>query len=168
MLERFVFGEMLTGLDSWIQESRALWCLHLGSVLFMTGLIWLIQLVQYPVMSEVGRDAFRGFHAFHSSRITWIVLPTMLAQLATAGLLLTSANPESGAFRVTLLCAGLTVIVFASTAFLSVPAHQVLAQGFDAEAHRRLVQTNWVRTLAWSFHSLLVLYVTFKSLAKGA
>ena len=29
--------------------------------------------------------------------------------------------------------------------------------GFDAEAHRRLVRTNWVRTVGWSLRSALVL-----------
>jgi len=53
----------------------------------------------------------------------------------------------------------LTGVVFASTALLSVPAHQRLAGGLDRAIHRRLVLTNWVRTLAWSLHLALCVRV---------
>ena len=36
-----------------------------------------------------------------------------------------------------------------STALLQVPCHTILAQGFDAGAHARLVRTNWIRTCCW-------------------
>jgi hypothetical protein len=39
--------------------------------------------------------------------------------------------------------------VWISTALLQAPAHGRLAQGFDAVVHRRLVRSNWIRTLAW-------------------
>lgn len=36
-----------------------------------------------------------------------------------------------------------------STALLQVPCHSILAKGFDATAHERLVNTNWIRTICW-------------------
>lgn len=38
--------------------------------------------------------------------------------------------------------------------------HQQLVQGLDAQAHRPLVATNGVRTVAWGLRSALVLYLT--------
>ena len=47
-------------------------------------------------------------------------------------------------------------IAWASTAFVQVPLHGTLARGFDEDAHARLVATNWVRTVAWSGHAVLM------------
>jgi len=44
-----------------------------------------------------------------------------------------------------------------STGFWQVPAHRRLEGGFDVATHRRLVQTNWVRTVAWSARAVIAL-----------
>ncbi len=123
-----------------------LFVLHFAAVGFMTGLIWLIQLVQYPLMAAVGEAQFKAYHLGHSTRISFIVLPVMLGELATAALLYLRDGPAGG------WCLLLTLVCFASTAIWSVPCHQRLSQGFDARAHARLVSTNWIRTLAWTIH----------------
>jgi hypothetical protein len=46
-----------------------------------------------------------------------------------------------------------------STFAVQVPLHARLAAGFDPQAHRRLVLTNWWRTAAWSLRSLLALWI---------
>ncbi len=132
-----------------------LWLLHSASVWFMTGLIWLVQLVHYPLMDQVAPERFETFHAAHSGRITWIVLPVMLTQLGTA-LLLQVQSPAGLGSEVRWGCLGLSLAVFAATGLLSVPAHSRLASGFQAGAHRFLVLGNWVRTLAWTAHAALV------------
>jgi hypothetical protein len=52
---------------------------------------------------------------------------------------------------------GLLTIVWLSTLLLQIPQHRKLARGFDSDAHRRLVTTNWYRTLAWSARSVIAL-----------
>lgn len=54
---------------------------------------------------------------------------------------------------------GLLVLIWASTFLLQVPKHKVLTHGFDAEAHRFLVRTNWIRTAAWSVRGVVVLWM---------
>jgi hypothetical protein len=44
-----------------------------------------------------------------------------------------------------------------STARLQVPCHRKLARGFDADVARRLVATNWIRTVCWSLRLLIAL-----------
>jgi hypothetical protein len=123
---------------------------HTFAVAWMTGLIWLVQFVHYPLMARVGRSEFAAYHRSHSLRISWIVIPLMTAELVTAvGLVLVSPGWDAYA------CLGLTVACFAFTALLSVPCHSQLAKGFDQEVHRRLVLGNWPRMLAWSAHSLI-------------
>jgi microsomal dipeptidase-like Zn-dependent dipeptidase len=38
-----------------------------------------------------------------------------------------------------------------------VPIHDHLTNGYDESAIRRLVRTNWLRTIGWSVRALLVL-----------
>jgi hypothetical protein len=159
----------ISSLSSFIAQNRSAWFLHLSAVLFMTGLIWLIQGVQYPLMASVGSAAFPQYHALHSQRITWIVLPVMMAELMTAGWLTAAVlgTPTDSLTRASVLIgAGLTGAVFAATAFLSVPMHAVLSQGFDQTAHQRLVSTNWVRTIAWSLHAVLLIAITALSFGR--
>jgi hypothetical protein len=60
--------------------------------------------------------------------------------------------------------AGLVGVVWLTTALFSVPAHGVLAHGFDAVAHARLVHTNWIRTAAWTTRAVLLLWVIAQEL----
>ncbi|MEQ1727476.1 MAG: hypothetical protein ABL982_03770 [Vicinamibacterales bacterium] len=51
----------------------------------------------------------------------------------------------------------LLAIIWASTALLQVPAHNRLERGFDADVHRRLVRTNWIRTVCWTARVVVAL-----------
>ena len=53
------------------------------------------------------------------------------------------------------LGAVLVAVALGSTVLLSVPFHNRLANGFNADDHRGLVVTNWIRTGAWTFRGLL-------------
>lgn len=118
---------------------------------FLTGLIWTIQLLHYPGFALVGSPGFADYHRFHSRRITFIVLPLMLLELATAAWLVSAGPP--GPWWLNL---GGVVLIWAATGMLSVPMHERLARGFDASAARRLEFTNWVRTALWTARSLLL------------
>jgi hypothetical protein len=58
----------------------------------------------------------------------------------------------------------LLAVIWISTAFVQVPCHEQLSQGFDKAVHQRLVWTNWLRTAAWSLRALLVLWMAWATL----
>jgi len=118
----------------------------------MTGLIWVIQVVHYPLFARVGASGYREYQAAHQSLITLVVGPAMLVEAAAATLLLIERRNAW-----TLSGAALLFVVWASTALLQVPLHNELSGGFDAAAHARLVQTNWIRTIAWTLRGLIAL-----------
>lgn len=135
----------------------------LGSTLFMTGLIWLVQMVHYPLLSEVSPGAFGRYHAEHVRRIGPIVAPAMLAELVSAGGLVVA--PPSGTPN-WLALAGLTVAImtWVVTAMVQVPLHHRLASGFDPVACRSLVRSNWIRTVLWSVHAGIVLAMASRAM----
>lgn len=129
---------------------------HLASTLFMTGLIWFVQIAHYPLFAGIGRAEFAAYERHHSRLATWVVGPPMMVEAVTATLLLLQPPP---AVPVSLLVSGfvLLIIIWLSTALLQVPCHHALTRGFDAAMHRRLVRSNWVRTIGWSLRALIVL-----------
>ncbi len=60
---------------------------------------------------------------------------------------------------------GLLIVIWVSTAALSVPAHDVLTAGFSDGAYRKLVNTNWIRTVAWTARGVIVMVITYRNLA---
>jgi hypothetical protein len=65
--------------------------------------------------------------------------------------------------------AGLVAVgmIWASTIFLQVPCHNRLLSGFDLDTYRRLVNTNWIRTLLWSLRGAVLVYVLWQAMPQG-
>ena len=123
---------------------------HAAVTWFLCGLIWTIQLVHYPAFADVSRDGFSIFHQAHVQRITALVALPMLVELVTAGLIVLIAPVPRGSALVGVL---LLVLIWGATAFVQVPLHDALARGPDSATISRLVETNWVRTVAWTLRA---------------
>lgn len=141
----------------------ALLVVHAAATWFMTGVIWIVQVVHYPLFSYADRTTYPAFADAHGRLITLIVGPAMLAELATA-LLLLAERPPALSSRTALVGLGLIAVIWASTALLQVPMHGQLSQGYEARAHGWLVTTNWIRTLAWTARGVLVGWVVLRAL----
>lgn len=124
---------------------------------FLTGLIWFVQVVHYPIFARVRPENFHIFHAAHMSLTGKVVILPMLAELGLAFVL---------AFRegswLAWLALGLVGVAWLSTFFLSVPAHGALGKGFDAAAIERLVSTNWIRCWAWTIRTGVIAYLILR------
>lgn len=127
--------------------------IHAAITWALTGLIWTIQVVHYPLFAQVGRAEYRAYHARHMWLITWVAGPLMLAEVGSAGLLLWLR--EWSAFFLASLAP--LLMIWGSTLVHQVPIHDHLTNGYDESAIRRLVRTNWLRTIGWSVRALLVL-----------
>lgn len=135
--------------------------LHTAATLFMVGLIWFVQIVHYPLFNQVQPEAFILYEAAHSRLTTLVVAPAMLLEAATAIFLLFSRPPGITAKQV-YTGLFLLLIIWFSTAFIQVPRHTLLGTGFNEQAYRELILTNWIRTAAWSLRGILSLWMVFK------
>ena len=142
-----------------MSPERALLLVHAAATWGMVGVIWFVQLVHYPLLAaaaELGVEGFAGYEARNVQRTGWVVVPLMLSEALTLLALLWLRPP--GISLEWLGAGGACLLLAWGTTFaLSVPAHARLEQGWDPQAHRRLVQTNWLRTAAWSARGALVL-----------
>lgn len=120
--------------------------LHLVGTFGMTGLIWFVQVVHYPMLARFPVADFGETARIHCDRTGFVVAPLMLGEAATGVLLWISG------LRDPLFLASLWLLlgIWASTALIQVPLHRRLLAGWDPGAHARLTRTNWIRTVGWT------------------
>lgn len=131
----------------------------LASTWAMAGVIWVIQLVHYPVFDAIERgqndELWRSFGDRHRMSISYVVGPFMLAEGVT-GIWLVVSPPGDAGVLLPLVAGALMAIAYGTTAFVSVPLHERLTPSYDADAHRKLVSSNWIRTFAWTARGLVI------------
>lgn len=135
-------------------------CLNLISTWFMVGLIWMVQVVHYPLFAKVSAENYVQYQQLHERYITPVVAVPMIIEILTAVLLL-NYLPKGNSAAWVWAALALVIIAWLSTAFLQVPCHSKLNIAFDEDVHRRLVSTNWIRTICWTLRGLLVAWFVF-------
>jgi hypothetical protein len=109
-------------------------------------LIWLVQLIIYPSFAYIDEAGFVNWHRKYIKRISSLAIPLMLAQILLV-LTLVFLDPCVPSF---LMLSGI-VIIWISSFYLSVPCHKKLQKnGKDQAVIKRIVQTNWIRTILWT------------------
>ena len=135
------------------------------STLFLVGLIWMVQVVHYPLLDDIGKQNYVDYQKRHQNNITYIVGPMMLIELATAIMLLW--YPIDGVDKSLIYAGiGLVALIWLSTALIQVPCHEKLVKGFDPAAYKWLVNSNWIRTIAWTARGGLVTWMLVRVLSK--
>ncbi len=128
------------------------------TTLYMTGLIWFVQVVHYPLFGKVGLSNFTTYESQHTMRTGWVVAPIMLLELASTSLLMLYRPHFIQPYEAIVLVL-LTIGVWASTFFIQVPLHSTLIGGMDWESIRKLVSSNWIRTVLWTCKGLLCCWI---------
>ena len=120
----------------------------------MVGVIWVIQLLHYPSFHFINDQKYIEFQHFHMQRISFIVVPVMLIELASA--LLLAYFFESS---LTIILLALVLGIWAITFIFFTNMHQKLTDGYDHSIVDRLVQINWARTALWSLRLIILLSI---------
>ncbi len=143
--------------------SNALFVIQYFSSLFMTGLIWLVQMTHYPYFFYTSDKEFVHAQSFHMRSISYVVMPIMVIELISAIYLL--IEPEFKLIKLEIIIAFiLLILIWITTYFLSVPLHEKLLEGKDISHIDKLVISNWWRTILWTLKSLILSYGVFKIL----
>ena len=133
-----------------------LFIVNITATAVMVGVIWTIQLVHYPFFHRLDKDQFESHMDEHRKTISFIVMPVMLIELASAiGLLFIDSNYQT----MFILALILLVLIWLSTALIQVPAHAKLATEYSENQTNKLVKTNWIRTILWTLRLSLLLYI---------
>jgi hypothetical protein len=112
----------------------------------MFVLIWLVQLIVYPVFHQVETNRFVDWHRGYCNKIGLFVLPLAFAQLIEAA---SSCFFVGSRLDWVKLVGVLTAWLV--TLLVSAPCHRRLSgAGKDSVVIQRLLFTNWIRTFLWS------------------
>ncbi len=135
-----------------------IWITHLFCTALMTGVIWFVQLVHYPSLIHSERSGFERFALAYQRGTSFLVVPVMLLESATA-FWLVFFHPRIEPWG-WLLCNLLALFsIWICTWVLSMPLHKKLCSGYDSSVIKRLVLTNWPRTILWTSRSLILCYL---------
>lgn len=128
-------------------EIYQLWLVQSVVTFMMTGVIWQVQLVTYPLFLSVEKNHFVTYHQSYTPKITMVVLPLMGIELLLA---LYTFYVGRNLLSFLLLCP--VLINWLLTFFVFVPLHGRLGDG-DVSHARKLIRFNWARTLLWTARS---------------
>jgi hypothetical protein len=128
---------------------------HAAATWAMVGVIWTIQLLVYPSMSKVPSDAFGPYEQFHQRRVVAVLALFAVVEVVAAAAIALSVDGVPN--WLSWSGGGLLVLIWVGTGAFYAPLHGRLADGFDVDLHRLLVQTNWLRTLAWTARGAIAL-----------
>ena len=122
----------------------------------MFGVIWIMQIVHYPLMRFVSGEQFARFETAHRARISWVVGPLMLIE-GVCVLAFLFAPPAGLAWWLPWVGAAVEAIAIGTTAFVSAPLHEQLNAQFTQATLDRLIATNWIRTIAWTARAVVAI-----------
>jgi len=130
---------------------------------FLTGVIFVTQVTQYPSFADFNPETFRKAHDAYRIRVSWVVMVPMLIEAAGA-VALVVITPSYTDVVTRWLGLFLLATAWLSTFLVQVPLHERLSQGFNHHAIGSLVSTNWLRTFAWFARSMIVMVWLTRSL----
>jgi hypothetical protein len=123
--------------------------LQLARNIFDFGIVivvWLAQAIMYPSLAHIEENVFVEWHQTYSTRIAFFVIPLLCGQAIIVGIMI-----YYGGSFLTLLSVAMIALCWASTFGLSVPCHARLQRfGKDLTVIRKLVRTNFIRTILWT------------------
>ena len=143
-----------------------LFSLQIAVTLFMTGLIWFVQIVHYPLFHTVGDATFVPYARRHATLTGYVVGGPMLLELATAlAGLAPSLRPSFVSLGDASVSAVLVLSLWLVTGLLQVPWHERLGRARDPVLIGGLSRSNWIRTALWSARSALLMVCLQRALS---
>lgn len=141
--------------------SDTLFLAQYAATLFMTGLIWFVQIVHYPLFATVEnrctRAGFREYGTRHANRTSFVVFPAMAVELLSGlAAIFPALRPAFLPWNAAVASAVMVILLWVSTGVVQVPLHNRIASDPGEQTIRRLVMSNWLRTVLWTARTVLL------------
>ena len=116
--------------------------LNLFSNIYLIAISIIVQLVVYPSFKNLKKKSFTTFHKNYTKKMLFLVGPIMLLELIASLILVFKFD------QIKLPLVPLSFVWFL-TFLLIVPIHNKLSKRFQEIEHKKLINLNFYRTLAW-------------------
>jgi hypothetical protein len=142
-------------MTDWLFLSSLL-LVNVAATLFLAGIMWSLQMVQFPLMLSAQSAEFIGYVRAQRTRNTILMTLPMLVEVITGVWLLTTPIPSRHLTTAMVFLAIAWIVTFGSI----VPLHARIMRGYDAKAIQTLIRVNWIRTICWSARGALMIWIT--------
>jgi len=131
---------------------------NLCASVFMTGIIFFIQIVQYPLLHNISTFDFSCYFKKSNYRISWIVYSALVIEIGFAiGL---SFLPVRAVMQVPILITYMLLAAATLNTFLiQAPMTQRLQLAFDRELLSKVMFFNGVRLVTWTLRTILLCWI---------
>ena len=133
--------------------------------IYNAGCMTTLQLQHYGIYPAVGHEHFAAYVRANNRAATWpTIVPAMLLLLAS--FVLAVRPPAFVAPLEAIMGLGLNLIALVSTFVWQRPLHSHLAKnGYDEATVRRLIATNWIRTIGHGLIAIMAIVILIRLLA---
>ena len=130
--------------------------LHVFSTLFMTGVIWFMQVIYYPSFRILDTDRISQATQLYRQRAAWVIMPVMLVEMST-GILLMSSSWVTQYGKSLVANLAILFLIWGITLVKMSPLHSRLSSEMEEGTIQSLISTNGLRTVLWTARSILLL-----------
>jgi hypothetical protein len=132
----------------------------LALTLYMTGVIWEMHVLEYPLFALVGPQEFPTYHARHNRGLPFVVILPSLGAFVSAVVLIV-LRPAHIPLWASVIVAALDLAIIGITVGREAPLHGRLdREGYQRNLIQSLINGNWPRTILWTINAVILLYVT--------
>lgn len=125
---------------------------------FMTGIIWFIQFVQYPLLNHISSFDFSCYFKKYISRISWIIFPVMIVEICFASWL--SFMPLKPPLQIPILITYILLILVSLNTFLfQTPLNQKLQVTFDEAVLCKILFYNRIRFFSSALRTMILCWI---------
>ena len=110
----------------------------------LVGIILITQFVNYPLFKKIDQN-FEIIHKEYTTKMGYVVAPIMVLEAVTV-FSMYIYYPKSNEL-VFITC--LTIIIWLSTFLIQVPIHKTISFKKDSKKIKKLISTNYIRTISW-------------------
>lgn len=156
---------ILCGCDG--ASSRWILILSLAASGYGAAVVWLTQLVMYPMFLWVPAAAFLDYYEHFQIAIVIPVIVGLSLSWVLAALLILH-HPKAIPAWAPWSAAGLALVGFIASQALEAPYNeQLLAHGFDADTIHTKIAFNWFRLACWTLQAGLLAWMTHLALTRS-
>lgn len=129
--------------------------IHAAATWFMVGMIWMVQIVHYPLFALLPKSDFVAYARGHTKSMGRLLALPAGTEVVSA-LLLVWMVPDGVTMSVVILAGLVLAVLWIGTGLVQAPIHGRLVDRHDSRLIDRLVTSNWWRTAGWSLRGALV------------
>ncbi|MGX5185491.1 hypothetical protein ACWKT5_22395 [Streptomyces avermitilis] len=131
------------------------------AVLYTTGFVWTLQLMDYPLAARLRDGASESYMAAHNQMFWRVLAPGLLVAGVTSVLFVVARGPAVPLWAA-LLSLVLLVLIMTLSGVVATPDRVALAKHFSASVHAHLLGVSWVRTAAFTAWSGLDAWLVWR------